>query len=44
MNEVQLIINKLKKISNQILWALKTDDLHVQTAPEFPLFQEFLKR
>ena len=39
MNEVQLIKNRLKEISYQIHWALKTDDLYVLTFLNFPLFQ-----
>ena len=38
------IRNELQKSSYQIPWPPKTDDLDVQTFPEFPLLQEFLVR
>ena len=52
MNDVQqndvsfakCIRNKLQKSSYQISWPPKTDDLDVQTFPEFPLLQEFSVR
>ena len=52
MNEVQQSIvssancirNKLQKSSYQIPWPTKTDDLDVQTFPEFSLLQKFLVR
>ena len=52
MNDVQqndvsfakCIRNKLQKSSYHISWQPKTDDLDVQTFPEFPLLQEFSVR
>ena len=52
MNDVQQCIvssancirNELQKSSYQIPWPSETDDLDVQTFPEFPLLQEFLLR
>ena len=52
MNEVQQSIEsfancirkELQKSSYQIPWPPKSDDLDVQTFPEFPLLQKFLVR
>ena len=38
------IRNELQNSSYQIPWPPKTEDLDVQTFPEFPLLQEFLVR
>ena len=44
VSSVNCIRNELQMNSYQIPWPPKTDNLAVQTFPEFPLLQEFLLR